>query len=209
MKRPTKVALENIASKMVEDGIYINTRGSVYFMTEAIKIHKSMDSMVSPQTIKTHEQELEQMCQQEMLKRYPLNKNIVVPNQFDDDCEDEDLADYKLCDEQGFELPDDLVMAIVKARIDRAESKQKQYELGISIKNYSMFIEDEDGLRVIRGTYKGKYVHEIDAQNFVGCAAGWSKFCMNQNEQLGANRKGALTEDDKNVFLDIISGRDV
>lgn len=210
MKRPTKVALENIATKMVDDGLYINTRGSVYFMTEAVKIHKSMDSMVSIQTIKTHEQELEQMCQAEMLKRYPLNKNITVPTQFDDDCEDEDLADYKLYDEQGFELPDDLVMAILQARIDRAKSLPTQFQkIESSVKDYSMFIESEDGLRVIRGTYKGKYVYEIDGENFVGCAAGWSKFCMNQNEQLGANRKGALTEDDKNVFLDIISGRDV
>ena len=71
MKRPTKVALENIATKMVEDGLYINTRGSVYFMTEAIKIHKSMDSMVSIQTIKTHEQDLEQMCQDLLKSKQP------------------------------------------------------------------------------------------------------------------------------------------
>ena len=211
MKRPTKVALENIATKMVDDGMYIVTRGSVDFISQAIKIHKSFDSMVSPQTIKIHEKDLEQMCQAEMLKRYPLNKNIIVPSQFDDDCEEEDLADVKLYDEVGFEVDDDLIISIAQAKIDREESKQRQYELGISlpIKNYSMFIEDEDGLRVIRGTYKGKYVHEIDAENFVGCAAGWARFCMNQNEQLGSDRKGALTEDDKNVFLDIISGKDV
>jgi len=212
MKRPTKVALENIARKMVDDGIYIVARGTVNFMTVAVEIHKSMDSMVSVQTIKIHEKELEQMCQSEMLRRYPLNKNIIVPNQFDDDCDGvEDLADIKLYDEMGFEVDSSLIVAVAKAKADREELRQKQYELGISLptKNYSMFIESEDGLRVIRGTYKGKYVYEIDRENFVGCAAGWARFCMNQNEQLGADRKGALTEDDKNVFLDIISGKDV
>jgi hypothetical protein len=32
---------------------------------------------------------------------------------------------------------------------------------------------------------------------------------LKDNDTLGATRPGALTEDDKNVFLDIISGKDV
>ena len=65
--------------------------------------------MVSIQTIKTHEQELEQMCKLEMLKRYPQNKNIAVPNQFDDDFyedEDDDMDDADLVrhDEFGSEV---------------------------------------------------------------------------------------------------------
>jgi hypothetical protein len=75
--------------------------------------------------------------------------------------------------------------------------------------NYSIFSVGEDGLRVLRGEYKGLYVHEIDAQRWAGCAIGWSRYQLKQNEELGANRPGALTEDDKNVFLDIISGKDV
>jgi len=217
MKRPTKIALENIALKMVDEGIYINTRGSVNFMTEAIHIHKSFDSMVSIQTIKTHQQELEQMCQSEMLRRYPLNKNIVVPNQFDDDCDDEDLADLKLYDEQGFEVDNSLIISIAEAKIQKYESLKRfvsvlnvpiqKVLIKSPIKNYSMFIEDEDGLRVIRGSYKGKYVYEIDGENFIGCAAGWSKYQLKLNEELGSERKGALTEDDKNVFLDIMSNK--
>jgi len=77
------------------------------------------------------------------------------------------------------------------------------------VKNYSMFFEDEDGLRVKRGDYKGFYVHEIDAQRWAGCAKGWSRYQLDLNEQLGADRQNALTDDDKNVFLDIISGKDV
>jgi hypothetical protein len=77
------------------------------------------------------------------------------------------------------------------------------------VKNYSMFFEGEDGLRIIRGSYKGLYVREIDHQQWDGCAAGWSRKMLKDNELLGADRKGALTEDDKNVFLDIISGKEV
>lgn len=211
MKRPTKVALENIAMKMVDNEMYINTRGTINFMIEAVNIHKSLDSMVSVQTIKIHEKDLEQMCQAEMLKRYPLSKGIVVPSQFDDDCEeceDEDDADIRLYDEYGFEVEDSMIISIAMAKIDKIQST-KLTTVQSPVKEYTMFIESEDGLRVIRGTYKGKYVYEIDGENFVGCAAGWSKFCMSQNEQLGSGRKGALTEDDKNVFLDIISGKDV
>jgi hypothetical protein len=77
------------------------------------------------------------------------------------------------------------------------------------VKNYTIFIESEDGLRVVRGSYKGLYVSEIDRKQWIGCAIGWSKKMLKDNETLGANRPGALTEDDKNVFLDIISGKDV
>jgi len=213
MKRPTKVALENIAKEMVDSDIYINTRGSVNFITEAVRIHKSMDSMVSAQTIKIHQQELEQMCAAEMLKRYPLKTGVVVPNQFDDDYFENDYkvceADIKLYDELGEEVDDSKIISIAMSKIERIELGEQKLSNHLPIKEYSMFIESEDGLRVIRGTYKGKYVYEIDHENFVGCAAGWSRFCMSQNEQLGAERKGALTEDDKNVFLDIISGREV
>lgn len=170
MKRPTKIALENIALKMVDDGLYIKTRGSVYFMTEAVKIHKSMDSMVSIQTIKTHEQELEQMCQLEMLKRYPLNKNIAVPNQFDDDAdddfyedEDDDMDDAHLVlyDEFGFEVDDYSLISIVIAKIEKMMKtmmSHKQVKVYLPKVEYNMFYVGEDGLTWLKGSFKNQPV---------------------------------------------------
>jgi hypothetical protein len=159
MKRPTKVALENIAQKMVDDGMYIVARGTVNFMTEAVKIHKSMDSMVSVQTIKTHEQELEQMCQQEMLKRYPLNKGLVVPKQFEDDVDDdyEDDADIVLYDESGFEVDDSLIISVALAKYKRMMSHRPVKPI-VPTKEYNMFYEGEDGLTWLKGNFKNQAV---------------------------------------------------
>jgi len=101
-----------------------------------------------------------------------------------------------------------------KIEIERQQSFTQQINNLVvnnypATKNYSMFFENEDGLMVKRGEYKNLYVREIDAQRWAGCAIGWSRYQLKQNEELGANRPGALTEDDKNVFLDIISGKDV
>lgn len=161
MKRPTKVALENIAQKMVDDGLFISTRGTVNFMTEAVRIHKSMDSMVSVQTIRTHEQELEQMCQQEMLKRYPLNKGIVVPKQFDDDVDDDfddEDADVVFYDEYGMPMDDTMVMSVVLAKIQRMVVSKTQSKIIVPIKNYNMFYEGEDGLTWLKGRFKNQPV---------------------------------------------------
>lgn len=73
------------------------------------------------------------------------------------------------------------------------------------VKEYTLFIEAEDGLMIIRGKYKGKYVHEIDEDNFATCLAGWSKYQLIQNEELGIGRKGSLTDDDIKVLNQFVT----
>ena len=133
MKRPTKVALENIATKMVEDGLYINTRGSVYFMTEAIKIHKSMDSMVSIQTIKTHEQDLEQMCQDLLKSKQP---QVEVRPEW-----------QRLYDSEGIELTDEEAIELLTDDVilkKAEEIKQLAQLLQPKPKEYNMFDQSVD-----------------------------------------------------------------
>lgn len=249
MKTPTKVALTHLAETMVENGSYIDLRGTGDFINEALKLHKTTGSYVTAQTIRLHEKDLEEMCQAEMLKRSPLNKNIIVPNQFDDDVDSEidedeydvfedeewywasgDMVDHDAIIRRGMELAikkleeyskkeaDEIIGEFFdKEEIEKSQSFNQQIgnlvvkpvSTTTPVKNYSMFSEGEDGIRVIRGNYKGLYVREIDHQQWIGCAIGWSKKMLKDNELLGADRKGALTEDDKNVFLDIISGKDV
>lgn len=240
MRKPTKVALNYLAEMMVENGSYIDTRGTGDFINEAVRLHKKTDSYVTVETIKKHESDLEKMCQAKMLDKYPLKKDIVVPKQFDDDVDstiEENVPEEELewfYDYYGDPVDDNTIVkkafSIVQDWMNSQDStiedddfdytveKQQSFNQQIGnlilknvnpVKNYSIFIEGEDGLRVIRGSYKGLYVSEIDRKQWVGCAAGWSRKMLNDNEQLGASRPGALTEDDKNVFLDIISGKDV
>ena len=267
MRKQTKEALQHLAQTMVESDSYISLRGTAKFIEWALRLHKMTGSYVTAQTIRTHQQDLEEMCQIEMLKRNPLNKGIVVPKQFDDDVDNDfDDDDYDAFeDEEFYWACGDMVdhdtvirraLELIESRMD-AESAERLKSLdeffteenlkkaqedfidlddfepsqrqkfdiqrqqsmaqqiantivkSAPVKNYSMFIESEDGLRIIRGEYKGRYVSEIDAQRWAGCAIGWSRYQLKQNEELGANRQGALTDDDKNVFLDIISGKDV
>lgn len=196
MRNPTKVALKNLAETMVENDSYINTRGTGDFINEAVRLHKKTGSFVTVDTIKRHERELEEMCRLELQSR-----NVV---------EDKQMW-HKLYDSEGFELEETEAIELISSEVILKKAREiiteRNSALEVPVKEYSMFIEDEDGLRVIRGTYKGKYVADIDRENFVGCAAGWSKYQLNLNEQLGSDRKGALTEDDKNVFLDIMSNK--
>jgi hypothetical protein len=133
MKRPTKVALENIATKMVDEGIYINTRGSVNFMSEAVKIHKSFDSMVSPQTIKIHEKDLEQMCQDLLKSKQPkVELRPEWQRLYDSEA-------IELTDEEAIELlPDDVILR--KAE----EIKQLAQLLQPKPKDYNMFDQSVD-----------------------------------------------------------------
>lgn len=206
MRRPTKQALEHIAKEMVSGGFYPKLKGGSRFLSKALAIHKGTDSWVHRETIKRNVDELIKMC------------DDLLPNSLE---ENSDIVDWhKLYDWEGFFLTDEEAIELIDSDVILRKAVELMIDLGVGLKEevveedndfhlptWTMFSLGEEGLRVIRGTYKGKYVSEIDRENFIGCAAGWARFCMNQNEELGSDRAGALTEDDKNVFLDIISGK--
>ena len=226
MRQKTKDAMVKLAEIMVNNYKLEVIKGTPEFLEYAIHEAEENQLHVSSQTIRLRQKFLEMRCD-ELNKLKPESTDSKEYDVFEDEewyWAGGDMVDHDTIILRALELikkgidnkllsldDDDFDYGFVSRalEIDKAESAATQMIKSLPTKDYSMFIESEDGLRVIRGTYKGKYVYEIDGENFVGCAAGWSKFCMNQNEQLGSNRKGALTEDDKNVFLDIISGRDV
>lgn len=210
MRRPTKEALEHIAKEMVSGGFYPKLKGS-RFLSKALSIHNETDSWVHRCTIKRNIDELVKMC------------DNLIPHEDYNDLPEVEKADWqKLYDYEGIYLTHEEAIDLIDSDVILRKAVELMIELGIGLKEeeekedndfhlptWSMFSLGEEGLRVIRGTYKGKYVNEIDRENFIGCAAGWARFCMNQNEELGSDRPGALTEDDKNVFLDIIGGKSV
>lgn len=70
---------------------------------------------------------------------------------------------------------------------------------GPHIPEYTMFVEGEDGLIVIKGTYKGKTIDEIDVVNFTGAKRGWAKWCLEKDTN--------LSDDDRAVFTKILEGK--
>ena len=163
MKKPTKVALTHLAETMVESGSYISLRGTANFIEWALRLHSKSGSYVTAQTIRAHEQDLEQICQSEMLKRYPLKKDIVVPNQFDDDVDsdfdedDEDDADIVLYDEYSQVVDDSMIVSIALAKYKRMLFNQP-VKMVVPTKSYNMFYEGEDGLTWLKGSFKNQPV---------------------------------------------------
>lgn len=163
MRNPTKVALKYLAETMVENGSYINMRGTGDFINEAVKLHRKTGSFVTVDTIRRHQKELEQMCQDEMLKRHPLKKDIIVPKQFDDDVEDdcEDDADIALYDEMGYQIDDSMIISIAMAKIERMICQPKVYVVQNQVtpkEDYNMFYLSEDGLTWLKGSFKNQPV---------------------------------------------------
>ena len=163
MRNPTKVALKYLAETMVENGSYINLRGTGDFINEAVKLHRKTGSFVTVDTIRRHQKELEQMCQDEMLKRQPLKKDIIVPKQFDDDVEDdcEDDADIALYDEMGYQIDDSMIISIAMAKIERMICQPKVYVVQNQVtpkEDYNMFYLSEDGLTWLKGSFKNQPV---------------------------------------------------
>ncbi len=146
MRNPTKVALKHLAETMVENGSYINLRGTGDFINEAVKLHRKTGSFVTVDTIRRHQKELEQMCQDEMLRRHPLKKDIIIPKQFDDDVEDdcEDDADIALYDEMSFQVDDSMIISIAMAKIERMMRNQP-VKMIVPKKNHNMFYFDHNG----------------------------------------------------------------
>ena len=233
MRQRTKEAMVRLAEIMVSNYKLEVIKGTPEFLEYAIHEAEENELDVSSQTIKLRQQFLEVRCDE--LNKLQV-KNTTTKDVEYDVFEDEeyywasgDMVDHDTIILRALELikkgidskslsldDDDFDYGFVKREIEKQESLTQQISnlvlhqvVNTPVKNYSIFIEGEDGLRVIRGSYKGLYVSEIDRKQWIGCAAGWSKKMLKDNETLGATRPGALTEDDKNVFLDIISGKDV
>jgi hypothetical protein len=212
MKTPTKVALTYLAETMVESGSYITLRGTANFIEWALRLHKKSGSYVTPQTIRAHEQDLEQMCQAAMLKRYPIKKDIVVPKQFDDDVDndfydeedEEDDADISLYDEYGMEVDDSSLMNIAFAKIKRMMSGNKPSKMIAPVKEYNMFYEGEDGLTWLKGRFKNQPVG-TPGMRYVNNAGITVTERTHANYMLGQT-PNSYTNDDIDVLTKVATG---
>jgi hypothetical protein len=80
----------------------------------------------------------------------------------------------------------------------KPQSFKEDVVLG-KVPEYSMFAEGEDGLIVLKGTYKGKTLDEINiVAGFDTAKRGWAKYMLQQDKN--------LTDDDRDVFTKIMAG---
>lgn len=187
MRMKTRLELTKLAEVVVSKWPLSEIRGTADFLGACLIELDNLSLGVDQQTIKKHIEWLEKKC----MSLYRESAPVVVKSS-----DKSVVSNITLYSDGTYTISE-----IIK--------QPKITEYMPPCKEYSMFFEDEDGLRVKRGDYKGLYVREIDAQRWSGCAIGWSRYQLKQNEELGANRPGALTDDDKNVFLDIIAGKEV
>lgn len=67
------------------------------------------------------------------------------------------------------------------------------------IPEYSMFVEGEDGLIILKGTNKGKLVHQLDEINWRGYSRSWATYMLKEDKN--------LTDDDREIFNKMILGQ--
>lgn len=176
MRMSTRNDLLFLAKKMVEEFDVEKVIGSNDFMLIALDVAEESGIPLSKQTLSKYESELKRICKSMMLD----TKHEFI----------EELPERKL--KMTIHYYDDGSYEVVKPE-KRSEVVERP------IPNWTMFAEGEDGLIILKGTYKGKTIDEIDQiAGFEGASKGWSKWCLKNDKD--------LTEDDRFIFNKIIDG---
>jgi len=187
MRQKTRIELTKLAEVIVDKFHIDKILGSNEFLEIALDEAEKEDIEVNWQTIKSNEEWLKNKC-------VVLNKEGGFTDEgldkfIEEIYEKEPKRELKTT----IHLYSDGTFEVVKHKKEEVVDLSK-------VPQYTMFIESEDGYLVTRGAYKGKYVHDIDKDSWVGCAAGWANKILIDNERLGLTRPGALTDDDKVVL---------
>lgn len=176
MRLKTKEELTKLATLLVEKSNFDDIRGSNEFIESAVHWAKVHGLDINWQSIKGHERWLEVRCQEKQKEKKEVMK--------------QQRTILKVETTTTIFWSDGSQEVWPKNEIEIATPK--------SIPLWTMFCQGEDGLMILKGTYKGKYIHEIDAiAGFTDAKLGWAKWCLKNDKD--------LTDDDRVVFNKIIS----
>lgn len=189
MKERTKEELSRLAEIMVTKYNFKDIKGTNEFVEYALFEAKQNDLDINWQTVKLRMDWLEMKC--DYLVKESCGRKIEKPIWEDVDSDDM-IVGRKI------------TKVVVYYSDGTKESIPYQNEtipekMIAKVPEYSMFVEGEDGLIILKGTYKGRLVHEIDELNFKGAAKGWSKWCLTNDKN--------LTDDDRTIFNKILLGQ--
>jgi hypothetical protein len=179
MRETTKQELRRLAGILVKTKDFNNIKGTSEFIEAAVEIQRTAKINVDKQTVKKQQKWIEDLCN--VISRENEPKKVEVTNPY-----------LRTITKVVVYYSDGTTEEV------STEIASKQPEVIQRIPEYTMFVEGEDGLMVIKGTYKGKTIDEIDAANFIGAKKGWAKWCLSNDKN--------LSDDDRSVFTKIMNG---
>ena len=209
MNTKTRKELNKLADLLSEDGNLDGALETNTFTNLAIHLADKNNIALSAPTIKLYEEWLR--C-----------KVFDILDECDlEDCEEDVLDELfggsddtyhytPLYDEEGYEVDWSVMLDNLKAIINRLERASKGIEVILpssskAKKIYTVFDEKGDSVVVTRGAYSkppfaGMTPKEINEMRGWPCMAGWADGLLTENEKLGRDRVGSLTNDDIEVL---------
>lgn len=181
MRETTKGELRRLAGILVKTKDFASIKGTSEFIEAAVEIQRTAKINVDKQTVKKQQKFIEDMCN--VMSRENEPKKV------------EEITSNRTITKVVVYYSDGTIQDITSFG---TEIVSKQPQVIQRIPEYTMFVEGEDGLMVIKGTYKGKTIDEIDAANFLGAKKGWAKWCLSNDKN--------LSDDDRSVFTKIMNG---
>jgi GTP1/Obg family GTP-binding protein len=196
MREKTKVELTKLAEIMISKYQISEIKGTNILLEYALTEARRNDIRIDVQSIRKYEKWLEVKCLDlQGHIDYMASQSKSIEEEVDDELED---------DENFYDCYGDVIddMSILQrsieiiSRFTNATSKISQSYIDQKFPDYSMFVVSEDGLMVVKGSYKGRLLEEIDEVNFKGAKRGWAKWCLENDKN--------LTDDDRDVFKKIM-----
>lgn len=190
LKETTKKELSKLAEIMVKKYKVSDLKGTNEFVEYAIFEAKENDLQINWQTIKLRFSWLEMKC--DSLLRGGDSFPQQVP--FEEEV-----------DEEFAPIPERIPVKVVIWYSDGTkEVVQNKNEtipdkMIAKVPDYTMFVEGEDGLIILKGTNKGKLLHQLDDLNWKGYSKSWSSYMLKEDKN--------LTEDDRGVLRKLFLGQ--
>lgn len=178
MRSSTKQHLKTLAELIAEEYLLPQTINSNEFLEIAYHVAEENHIGLSEQLINKYEADLKFMCSS-------LNEEDIFE-------EEEPKIEMKTV-KGTIILYSDMTYEFVKPERNEVINPK------VKIKDYSFFIEGEDGLIITKGTYKGHLIEEVDLIANFPAKKGWAKYMLRTDKD--------LTEDDREVFQKIILGQ--
>lgn len=192
MRCKTKRELAMLADILVDKYDIEKAMNSNEFLEYAL--HEATENYIAlnRQTLVKYEGDLKEMCKARNFDKIELKPDIP----FNDEHFDKFLEQYEP------EPKRKLVMTINYYDDGTYEKVKPQSEIKrpeVRIPEYTMFAEGEDGYVVLKGTYKGKTLDEINiVAGFDTAKRGWARYMLQQDKN--------LTDDDRDIFNKIMLG---
>ena len=150
MRQKTRSELVILAEAMVDEFKISKIINSNEFLECALDLAERKEIDLNRQTLTKYEKELKMFCKS-FSERDEILENFL-----------EKKVEKKLI--KTIYFYNDGTYAV--------EKPERQEEVHYEIPNYTMFAEGEDGYIVLKGTYKGKLVQEIDNLAWAGASKG-------------------------------------